>query len=204
VSVGLEVWTPAKTLRRTLAKGRKGERRIEVAAPILPTFVFARAAALGALAEIEAGDQMIHPRFSLFRHAGRVPLVGDRDVQGLMDEERKAAADLQAIHDAETREAAEQARIAAIKARNARARAARMAAEDRRQELRSERREFEVGGEATVIEAPGFIGRTGIIESTDGRSARIAFGGALTITVEAWQVSPVEVQTKNPVIGIAA
>ncbi|MFH7168762.1 hypothetical protein, partial [Klebsiella pneumoniae] len=47
---GFEVWTPAKTFRKTIrANTLMGTRQIEVEAPILPTFVFAREADVEAL-----------------------------------------------------------------------------------------------------------------------------------------------------------
>lgn len=203
-TAGFDVWTPTKVNRRTLAPGRKNERRIDIASPILPGFAFARAAHLTDLAVVAADDRLIHPPFSVFRHAGRIPLVADRDVRGLQDAERAATVALQSIHDAETREEAERIRIAAIKSENARVRATRAAEHERRQALRSERRSIQVGTAVVLADAPSFAGMTGVVESTDGRTAVIAFGGALTMTVEAWQVSPTAVHNVNPAMDIAA
>jgi len=86
--VGLDVWTPiAMTERR---KGRS-RVRVEAAAPILPTFVFARADDLSELLAIETALTSQHPQFSLFRYAGRIALIADAELAQLRTEESRAA-----------------------------------------------------------------------------------------------------------------
>ncbi|WP_271300653.1 transcription termination/antitermination protein NusG [Sphingomonas sp. CV7422] len=76
-SAGFDVWTPVQTL--TKRRGRARER-IAYDAPIMPTFVFARADQLPSLARIASQPFSSHPSFSIFRHLGRVPLISDGEV----------------------------------------------------------------------------------------------------------------------------
>lgn len=84
---GYDVWSPSRTLRRRRPRSQK---TTEIAAPIMPTFVFARAGQLHDLAVLAASPISPHPSFSIFRHAGRIPLVSDREVAGARAEEDKA------------------------------------------------------------------------------------------------------------------
>lgn len=77
LGAGFDVWTPVQTL--TKRRGRTRER-IAYDAPIMPTFVFARAYQLVDLARIAAQPSSSHPDFSIFRHLGRVPLILDAEV----------------------------------------------------------------------------------------------------------------------------
>jgi hypothetical protein len=49
----------------------------------MPTFVFARADRLGDLMRILRMPVSAHPGFSIFRHAGRIPVIADRDIESL-------------------------------------------------------------------------------------------------------------------------
>lgn len=86
---GFEVWTPSRTIRRRRPRSQKV---LEIDVPIMPTFVFARAGHLQDLAIIAELPISQHPRFSIFRHQGRIPLVADREVAGARAEEEKARA----------------------------------------------------------------------------------------------------------------
>ncbi len=86
---GFDVWTPTET--KTVRVGRHRERR-ERPAPIAPTFVFARADRLADLVRARSLPGSPHPAFSIFRHAGRVPLIADRDIAALHVAEDRAAA----------------------------------------------------------------------------------------------------------------
>ncbi len=192
---GFEAWSPRKTLRRAKAgvKRRADGTRpmVEVDAAILPTFVFARARDLQSLAQVACADITPHPPFSIFRHGGRYPEIADVSVRGLQDAEREATLTIEAIRAAETREEAERIRRAAMKSERERAQALRVSEIERRKALRNERAGFTAGQEVQVEDMPSFIGVTGVVESTDGRSAVVVFGGMLTITVEAWQLASV-------------
>ena len=77
---GLEVWTPSSTYSR---RKPRSKATIEIEAPIMPTFVFARAALLPELMRIRALTVSPHPPFSIFRHVGGVPLLADREIVNL-------------------------------------------------------------------------------------------------------------------------
>lgn len=180
---GLEVWTPRRTMKRAVPGSRpdvQGRRRMmEIDAPILPSFVFARAAHLRELATIAADPSARHPSFSVFRHAGRAPLVADRDIVGLQDEERAALELINHLRDIEDRE--ERRRLRAALMRTER---------ERRKAMRSERRELIAGQLVTVGQMPAMSGMTGVVQSSDGRSAIVVFGGSLSMKIEAWQLIP--------------
>jgi transcription antitermination factor NusG len=85
---GYEVWTPAETRMRRAVRGRRALTQHE--APIAPSFVFVRADRLYDLARILALPLSPHPSFSIFHHAGRVPVVADHEIAGLRNEEERA------------------------------------------------------------------------------------------------------------------
>lgn len=190
---GFEAWSPRKTLRRAKAgvKRRADGTRpmVEVDAAILPTFVFARARDVQTLAQVACADITPHPPFSIFRHGGRYPEIADGSVRGLQEAEREATATIEAIRAAETREEAERIRKAAMKTERERLRAMQISEAKRRKALRNERGTFDDGQHVTVEDMPSFIGVTGIVQSSDGKSAVVVFGGMLTVTVEAWQLA---------------
>lgn len=190
---GMEAWTPRRTFKRVKAGVKpqaNGQRpTVEIDAPILPTFVFAREADLSALASAAIAEISPHPAFSIFRHGGRHPIIGHASIAGLQQAEHDAAVSIQAQRDAETREAADKIRIGALRNEQARLRAMRAAEADRRKAQRNERRDFDPGQQVTVEEMPALTGMTGVVESSDGRSAVVVFGGALTMTIEAWRLA---------------
>ncbi len=190
---GFEAWSPRKTLMRVKAgvKPREDGTRpmVEVDAAILPTFVFARARDLQSLARVACADITPHPPFSIFRHGGRYPEIADASILGLQDAEREATATIEAIRAAETREEAERIRRVAMKSERERIHAMRVSEAERRKSLRNERGTFDAGQRVQVEDMPAFTGVTGVVESSDGRSAVVVFGGRLVITVEAWQLA---------------
>lgn len=157
---GFEVWTPEKVHRRRRPRSKE---TIDIDLPILPTFVFARADRVADLQAAAVAVISPHPAFSIFRHAGRIPLVADREVRGLRDEE-------------------ERARIA---------------------HLRGQRREVALGSRVQV-DSQAFGGLTGVVEASDGKHAMVSFGGSFRVKIEAWLLRTDEVQTAQPVMGIAA
>lgn len=203
IEAGFEAWTPRRTFKRpkvgrcTLIDGRKPT--IEMEAPILPTFVFARASHLFNLEALASDPASPHPAFSIFRYsdfreANRIPLVSDSEVRGLQDAERAATEAIEAQRDAETREEAERFRIAAMNTERARIRALKMAERERLKMLRSERRDFSDGEGVVVDDVPAMSGMGGVVQSSDGRFAIVNFGGSLTMKIEAWQLSRDRVQ----------
>ncbi|SEM54568.1 hypothetical protein SAMN05192583_0577 [Sphingomonas gellani] len=199
IAAGLEAWTPRKTFKRDkpgrcrLIDGRKPT--VEIAAAILPTFVFARARHLPALADMLADPASLHPPFSIFRHAGRIPEVGSAEVQGLRNEEAAAAELLRQRRDAESRAEADAVRIAAIKSEEARRRAIRQAEHERRMALRKEVRTLSAGDQVDVTQMPSLAGLVGTVVEGYGNCALVSFGGALAMKIEAWRLSPHDVDS---------
>lgn len=188
---GFDAWTPARTIRRVLQRGRPGERRFEIDVPILPTFVFAQEAQVALLADAAAEPSCRHPAFSLFRHGGRIPLIGDAEIVGLRGEEDRANATMQAIRDAETHQAAEVIRIAAMKSEAARRRAMKEMERAKLAELRAQRVTLAPGTAVDVAEMPALAGVTGVVESIDGSFAQVRFG-TLSWKIEGWRLSPTD------------
>jgi len=74
---GFDVWSPVQTLIRRRGPARE---RVEYPAPIMPTFVFARADRMYDLARLSSMPFSEHPGFSLFRHLGEIQTVGEAEV----------------------------------------------------------------------------------------------------------------------------
>lgn len=80
---GFECWTPARMMRLP-------RKRVELPAPILPTYVFAAADRLGDLLDASGSEQCKHPGFSVFHYLDRIPLVEDSELAALRDTERRS------------------------------------------------------------------------------------------------------------------
>lgn len=76
-AAGFDVWSPVQTLTRRHGPARG---RVEYAAPIMPTFVFARADRRNELAQIAAQPFSEHPSFSVFRYLGAIPTIADAEI----------------------------------------------------------------------------------------------------------------------------
>lgn len=85
-AAGLTAWTPTQMVRRA-GRGRQRRDVEERPAPITPTFVFAAAGDLYDLVGIASDPVSGHPPFSIFRHRGRYPLISDRSLAPLREEE---------------------------------------------------------------------------------------------------------------------
>lgn len=79
-SAGVMAWAPTEHIRRRVPRSKEVEYRIVSAAP---TYVFARAADLDVLRQIERADITPHPRFSIFRHAGAPVFIRHRELHAL-------------------------------------------------------------------------------------------------------------------------
>lgn len=84
---GFDVWTPAQIVRR---RALLGKNRREEPAPIMPTFVFARAAHLGDLTRAAKAIPSPHPAFSIFHYRDSVPLIADNALAHLRAVEDRA------------------------------------------------------------------------------------------------------------------
>jgi hypothetical protein len=163
-AAGYDVWTPTLTLRR---RRPRSKAKIERDAPILPTFVFARAHHAADLMRLRALPVSPHPAFSVFRHGGRIPLIGDAQIGGLREEEERLAAERDAERDQERRAAEVNAR------------------RQRVAELRAAAQSFPVGSRVTVAQ-DAFAGMMGVVERGKGRAPVVNFGGGMSVTIEAW------------------
>lgn len=85
-AAGVEAWTPSATISKRRARSKT---LIDVEAPILPTFVFARACHLRALLSDAASPVNPHPPFSVFRYSGKFPLIAEAEIEGLRREEQR-------------------------------------------------------------------------------------------------------------------
>lgn len=179
------------------AKTPTGKRLIETEVPILPTFVFIRAAdtivgreiQLRGLAVVAGLRTSPHPAFSIFLHGGRAPLVGDREIAGLRSEEAREAATIQAMRDAETHAEAERIRREAIKSASARRRAVAALEREQRNQRRAGGTTIPIGSPVEVAGVAAFTGVTGVIEAVEGHYAHVRFG-AHSWKIEGWQVMP--------------
>lgn len=149
-AAGLDVWTPAQVIKVRRPRSKITRERVS---PIMPTFVFARAKHLGELQRLRNLPISPHPGFSIFSHAGTVPIIGDREIASLRALEAAEAAKRQAGLDREQRKG-----------------------------LKKQRYVFPIGDRVHVQEG-SFTGLTGIVQGGDGRFALICFGGALQVKI---------------------
>lgn len=189
-AAGYDVWTPAMVTRRTMrAKTLSGTRTIEVDAPILPTFLFAREEHLVALTAEAADPASLHPAFSIFHRAGKAPIIGGGQIAGLQAEEAAKQAEIEAIRDAETYQEAQRIRMANAKTEAARRRAARAVELAQLRELRGKPMTFAPGAGVNVTGMPAMEGVTGIVEAIDKTCALVRFG-TRSWKIEGWRLLP--------------
>lgn len=155
VSSGIEAWTPTRTDVQRVPR-TKGVREREV--PIMPTFVFVRARHIDELRRCRSLPNSPHPPFSLFRYAGGIPLIADREISSVREMEDRGR---------EARRLAQQRDADAAR--------------------RRVRRHIAAGTSVTVEDA-GFSGLSGIVEESDGRFALVCFGGAMRVKVASFLV----------------
>lgn len=86
---GLDVWTPVKLVdtktHKTISPSRKqrARARVQVPAPLLPYFVFARARHAYRLLSLSSDPLSKHPAFSVFHDNNRIPVIADCELDGL-------------------------------------------------------------------------------------------------------------------------
>lgn len=92
-TAGFGVWTPIEHQSRRRPRSRE---TAPYEAPLLPTFVFARAHHLPDLVRCISLASSQHPPFSIFHYFGRIPLLADADMADLrvVEEGGKRAAEL--------------------------------------------------------------------------------------------------------------
>jgi transcription antitermination factor NusG len=80
VEAKLDVWTPMQVQSRRRPRSKD---TVEIEAPIMPTFVFARSSLLPELLRIEALPISPHPPFSIYRYLGGIVELFDREITNL-------------------------------------------------------------------------------------------------------------------------
>lgn len=182
---GFGCWTPIRTIMRPIPGQRRslalGQRRamMEKTVPIIPGFVFAPASSLIDIASIAVDPCSRHPSFCMFQVAERAPIIGERSLTGLRAEQAKADQEAEILRENISRQDARKLRAERMRTERA-----------RRKALRSERRDFNVGDAVTVIDMPAMQGMVGSIVKSNGKAAKVSFGGAWEVEVEAWQIVP--------------
>lgn len=180
---GFNVWTPTTVSLKTVPRGRE-KVEIEVEAPIVPTFVFGDGEQVDDFARVRATMFNGHPDFSIFQRAGMAPLINARSLAPLWWASIDARARLDAIYARRLMEKERQDRIALLRTE-----------QQRRKALRAERKRLPAGLQVVVEGMPALGGLAGSVveERNGGRAAVVAFGGALVMEIEAWQLIPVHV-----------
>jgi hypothetical protein len=85
---GYEVWTPIQEHDKRRSRSKV---RVSYSAPIMPTFVFARARHLPYLSDPQAMNA--HPKFAIFHYCGKIPIIADKDIADLRQFEERAKRD---------------------------------------------------------------------------------------------------------------
>lgn len=85
-AAGFDVWTPVQTGAR---RKPRSQTTTEFEAPIVPTFVFARADRINDLRRIASLPVNPHPAFSVFHPFDSAPLIADAEIDGLRRYERR-------------------------------------------------------------------------------------------------------------------
>lgn len=196
---GVDAWTPSRTVKRDAPGNRRrlalGQRKVmvEVTVPMLACWVFAPEHDLADLWRLSDQQQGPCPPFTVFSVAQRAALVRDAAVTGLREAETEALAAITVEREAETRAAAHRARAERLGTLRA-----------RRAALRRETKALANGQEVTVDGMPALERLVGKVVEGKGTSAVIHFGGALTMTIEAWRLRDNPVRTDAALSGAAA
>jgi transcription antitermination factor NusG len=85
---GLSVWTPVE---RKVARSRLDRSRIHREAALMPSYVFGRVEHIDELLRLAHTQRRDHPKFSVFRYQGGIPLIADDQLGALRTEEDRAA-----------------------------------------------------------------------------------------------------------------
>jgi hypothetical protein len=155
---GIEAWTPQQTLTR---RRPRSHITFEIEVPIAPTFVFAREHSVAALLRIQSSPRQVHPAFSVFQHCGRIPLVSDKSIDGLREEELAMQEQVRL-----RLEAAERARLLGD---------------------RLSKRRVVPSGTKVAIASGCFAGMTGVVEGGNRKEACVNLGGNWLIKIETWR-----------------
>lgn len=168
-AAGFDAWTPAQIAQR---RRPRSSMKLEIEAPIMPTFVFVRADRLSDLRRVLALPLNPHPAFSIFQHAGEAPLVRDSELTQLREAEERAAVATEA------RRRGEQA-------------------QDSRKAKDAQRRKVAVG---TTVSIPhgAFAGMTGIVDAGDRKNAWVNLGGGFRLKIDTWLFAADHIENVEP------
>lgn len=85
-NAGLEVWTPIEKRTKRMPRTRA---QFDKETPLMPSYVFGHVAHLTELIQLAMLPNKDHPRFSMFRYQGGIPLIADEQLKALRDEEAR-------------------------------------------------------------------------------------------------------------------
>lgn len=88
-AAGLTVWTPVERKKQRMKLDRS---RIVKETALMPSYVFGRAEHLTELVRLEVLPTGDHPRFSVFRYLGGVPLIADEQLAPVREAENESTA----------------------------------------------------------------------------------------------------------------
>lgn len=85
---GIAVWTPVE---RRIGRTRRTRTRYPKEGALMPSYVFGRVEHVAELLRLAMMPQRDHPRFSVFRYQGGIPLIADEQLDALRSEEDRQA-----------------------------------------------------------------------------------------------------------------
>jgi hypothetical protein len=200
LSAGFDVWSP-----RLIVSHRRGpaRRRVESEAPILATFVFARADRTRDLADAIAMQNSPHPAFSIFRYYGRIPLIADHSIDHLRQAEANEAARWDEIKEEERRNAEHEELQLQAQSQSRELHVEHEAKVALRKALRATAPTYPSGARVTLPRSE-FAGLTGVVEGQKGRAVIVNFGGGMAMTIDAWLLTSDDVYDRIAQRGNAA
>jgi len=83
---GIEVWAP---IEKRVAKMPRTGAPFDKESALMPSYVFAPVGHVDELLSLEHSHRRAHPKFTVFRHRGGVPLVADDQLDALRSEEAR-------------------------------------------------------------------------------------------------------------------
>jgi hypothetical protein len=180
---GHGAWTPTGAISK---RRPRSDERQEVAVPIAPTFVFlpvpddkrGQEMRIAEIAGLAKNPRSPHPQFSLFRLAGRIPIIGASSLSGLRVHEE--------IEQLKAKQRVERARVLAEMEADKAALAIKRAQASR----------YAAGDRVLIAEAGhAYTGAVGLVQTVRGHEAIVAFGGMCVWKVETWLLAPADVKT---------
>jgi hypothetical protein len=85
-NAGIETWAP---IEKRLAKMPRTGAPFDKEMALLPSYVFAPACFVNELLRLAFNPGRAHPKFTVFRHRGGIPLIADDQLDALRNEENR-------------------------------------------------------------------------------------------------------------------